>query len=99
MTMEAIQSLRDGLTVAELLKGLGIAFVVGRFLPSFVETGSSIKKSSSYSSLRAEIVKLTGLFSLYLVARSWLALVDRYVPDPYLVSIELDRFSPYLSGS
>jgi hypothetical protein len=38
-------------------------------------------------SLRTEVVTTTGLFILFLAAKCWLALVNTYVPEPYLVGI------------
>jgi hypothetical protein len=85
LAMDALQAVRHGLTLGELLKGLGIAFALGRLLSPGSESG--LNKAGLLSPLhRADVVKTAGFFSLFLAARSWLAFVDRYAPEPYLVS-------------
>lgn len=79
--METIRTLAASLSVSELVKGLIIAVVLSRFLPSRFTTNDG--KSSS---LWNEVIKVSGFFSLFVVGRAWLGLVDHYVPEPYLVS-------------
>ncbi|KAK3352264.1 glycosyltransferase family 59 protein [Lasiosphaeria hispida] len=81
--MGTLQVLRERLTAAELLKGLGIAVLLGRFLPTTL--ARQRKGSLTWnSSIVLDVVTATGFFFLFLVARSWLALVDHHVPEPYL---------------
>ncbi|KAK3903732.1 glycosyltransferase [Staphylotrichum tortipilum] len=82
--MEVIQTLCETLTVAELGKGLGTAFLLSRFLVSSTGKGPTSGGFWSISSPRNEAIKTACFFALFLAARSWLALVDRYVPEPYL---------------
>lgn len=84
--METLHALREGLPLGELIKGLGIALMLSRFLPPFWRGGQNLPGSPSSSSLWAEAIKTGGFFLIFLAARSWLALVNRHVPDPYLVS-------------
>lgn len=83
--MEALQALREGLTLVELAKGLVIALVLGRCLVSSSETAQKSHVFPFSASSRAQAAKTAGFFSIFLAARSWLALVDKYVPEPYLV--------------
>lgn len=73
---------------AELFRGLGVAFVFGRFLLPRMEKGPGTHHTatSPSSSLRGETIKTLGFFFLFVAARSWLALVDKHVPGPYLAS-------------
>lgn len=71
---------------AELLQGLGLAFILGRFLPPYSPKGSKSNVISLSLSLPAEAIKTAGFFSIFVAAKAWLALVDKYVPEPYLVS-------------
>jgi hypothetical protein len=87
LTMEALQTLRETLTVFELLKGLHIAFLLGRILAWSTRKDSTANNGLwSITSPRREAIQTAAFFALYLAGRSWLALVDRYVPEPYLVS-------------
>ncbi|KAL2016327.1 hypothetical protein VTK56DRAFT_3868 [Thermocarpiscus australiensis] len=82
--MEPLGPVLEDLTFFELLKGLVISVVLGRFLvlPSRrVQVAPGHRISSTLST---EITKTAGFFFIFLTARSWLALVDRYVPEPYL---------------
>ncbi len=84
--MESLQALRQTLTVFELLKGLHISFLLGRLLAASTRKDSPGTSFWSVSSPRREAIQTASFFALYLAGRSWLALVDRYVPEPYLVS-------------
>jgi alpha-1,2-glucosyltransferase len=83
--MEGIWAVRETLHIAELLKGLAVACALGTFLaPPSRKTSNSSKVSSP--SLPEQLLQITGFLCLFVAARFWLALVDRYVPEPYLVS-------------
>ena len=73
--MEAFEVVRRALTPIELLRALWIAvsltLVVGR--------GKEI------SSKKTEAAIAGGFLAVFLFGRSWLALVNHYVPEPYLV--------------
>ncbi|AEO70709.1 glycosyltransferase family 59 protein [Thermothielavioides terrestris NRRL 8126] len=96
--MDALQAVRHGLTLGELLKGLGIAFALGRLLSPGSESG--LNKAGLLSPLhRADVVKTAGFFSLFLAARSWLAFVDRYAPEPYLDEVfHIPQAQAYCEG-
>jgi alpha-1,2-glucosyltransferase len=85
--MEAIQTIRESLGISELLNGLALAFTLRRSFAPFPGQGSNPNNPSSSISLRTEVVTTTGLFILFLAAKCWLALVNTYVPEPYLVGI------------
>jgi len=80
--MAAVDQLR--VSAAEVLQGLGLAFILGRFLPPYSPKPNAIP---SYLSLRADTIKTAGFFFIFVATKSWLALVDRHVPEPYLVSL------------
>lgn len=82
--MAAAHELR--VSVAELLQGLGFAFILGRFLPPYSPKESKSNAIFLPLSLPAELIKTAGFFSIFVAAKAWLALVDKYVPEPYLVS-------------
>lgn len=83
--MEAFHAVGERLAPGELLTGLGLAFVLGRSISPSLVNGLN---SMDFLSLprKADIIKTSGIFSLFLLARTWLALVDKHVPEPYLVS-------------
>jgi alpha-1,2-glucosyltransferase len=85
--MEAIQTISESLSISELLNGLGLVFTLRRLFALFSGQGSNTGGFSSSLSLRTEVLTTTGLFILFLAAKCWLALVNNYVPEPYLVSI------------
>ena len=72
--MEALQVVRRAFSFRELLQGAGFATLVSQFVPD--GTTSEFRH-----------IALRGLIVLFLLARSWLALVDHYVLEPYLVSL------------
>ncbi|KAK0715290.1 DIE2/ALG10 family-domain-containing protein [Lasiosphaeris hirsuta] len=81
--MGTLQVLRESLTAAELLKGLGITVLLGRFLAT--TSARQQKGALTWNSpIALGAITTAGLFFLFLVARSWLALVDHHVPEPYL---------------
>ncbi|KAK4155846.1 glycosyltransferase [Chaetomidium leptoderma] len=82
--MEVVQTLRASLTFAELRNGLGIAFILGRFLTPSSKRGLDLSSPSFRS--RADVLTTAGFFALFLGAKSWLALVNKSAPEPYLVS-------------
>ncbi len=92
--MAALQTVPT--VAAELLRALGVAFVFGRFLLPRMEKGfgTNFTANSPSSSLRGETTKTLGFFFLFVASRVWLALVDKYVPEPYLVSS--GSYSSYL---
>ncbi|KAK5661220.1 hypothetical protein OQA88_11112 [Cercophora sp. LCS_1] len=71
--MEVLQALRGALTARELLKGATIALLLVQFLPR-----------STKSTPKTWTQVTVDTFVLFIFARSWLALVDHYVPEPYL---------------
>lgn len=89
--METAQLASHGLTVPGLFKGLAIAFILSRLLVTSSTNGFSLSGLRS-PSLRAGVLKTIGFFALFLAARVWLALVNKHVPQPYLVSICLPLF-------
>ncbi|KAK1755540.1 glycosyltransferase [Echria macrotheca] len=69
--MESLKAIRGALNIRELLAGAGSSALVLQFLPA--EVGDDTRR-----------IVLRGLFVLFLAIRSWLALVEHYVPEPYL---------------
>ncbi|KAK3307130.1 glycosyltransferase family 59 protein [Chaetomium strumarium] len=81
--MEGVWAVRERLPIVELLKGLAIACVLGSFLaPLSGKTSTSAKASPP--SIRVRLLQTVGFLCLFLAASAWLALVDKYVPEPYL---------------
>lgn len=89
--MEAIHTIRESVSISELLNGLGLVLTLRRLFASFSGQLSNAGNSSPSLSLRTEVITTSGLFILFLAAKCWLALVNTHVPEPYLVSI-----CPYL---
>lgn len=80
--MEALQVLREQLNAGELLKGLGIAYLFAHFL---VASYASYSPSTQSSWPRTVAIATIGFSLIFVFARSWLALVNHYSPEPYLV--------------
>jgi hypothetical protein len=79
--MEALQFIREGLTLPDLAKGLVTVFV----LVNFQRVYSPLNSPSRRRWQRIDYLSLAGFTFLFLFAKSWLALVTRYAPEPYLV--------------
>jgi alpha-1,2-glucosyltransferase len=89
--MEVIQTLRQG-PLSDVLQALLLALVVGRFVVSGEQTPRLKGSSSSISKMQATVA--TGFFGIALASRAWLALVNKYVPEPYLVCLTLNFEAP-----
>ncbi|KAL2129631.1 hypothetical protein VTI74DRAFT_7512 [Chaetomium olivicolor] len=84
---------------AEVFKGLVVAFVLGRFLTASPENFSSILRVPLLSSFHSGALKTFGFFTLFLAARSWLALVSRNAPEPYLDEVfHIPQAQTYCEG-
>ena len=83
--MEAFQVVREALTPRELLNAWNIGFILSHFLL----LGKAVRWTSS---LRALFHVTAGFIGLFMLARSWLALVNHFVPEPYLVSQAPPKF-------
>ena len=83
--MDIISTVRESLTLKELFQAhLVILILAGSLLPL-----SAQRHNDSLFLLlrwkRINVLWITGLVGIFFFARVWLALVDKYVPDPYLV--------------
>lgn len=74
--MEALGVVREALTRVELLRPLWISASL-----TFV-----LSRGEGITSRKAQATIASGFAAIYLLGRSWLALVNHYVPEPYLVS-------------
>ncbi|KAK4099202.1 glycosyltransferase family 59 protein [Parathielavia hyrcaniae] len=83
-TMESIQTIRQGLTPAEVAKGLAVALVLSHFSAPWTREEPRPARVSPWLTFWAQKLKTACFFSLFLAARSWLALVNKHVPEPYL---------------
>ncbi|KAK3312362.1 DIE2/ALG10 family-domain-containing protein [Apodospora peruviana] len=98
--MEVIQVLRDSLTLSELVKGAAISLVLSRFLaPSSTPHKSRSKTTKWQSRISNDTANFGGFFFIFLFARSWLAMVDKLVPDPYLDEVfHIPQAQKYCEG-
>ncbi|KAK4125854.1 glycosyltransferase family 59 protein [Parathielavia appendiculata] len=97
--MERIQAIRQELTAAEVVKGLAVALVLSHFLAPWTYTKSTPTQVSPSSTVWAQAFKAGSFFSLFLAARSWLALVNTYVPEPYLDEVfHIPQAQAYCEG-
>ncbi|KAM7184484.1 DIE2/ALG10 family domain containing protein [Rhypophila sp. PSN 637] len=96
--MEALRVVGGAsLTPSELLRGLTIAVVFSRFLSPRSADNTLIPtwKLNKFT----EVIKISGFFFLFLFARSWLGLVDHYVPEPYLDEVfHIPQAQTYCQG-
>lgn len=88
--MESIWSLPQGLPPDDVVTGLAIALFLGRYLLPVKEKQQSPMATSS-TSPRTQVIAIISFSALWLASRWWLALVDKYVPEPYLVGSTLRR--------
>lgn len=86
--METLRLLLNGMG-HEVTKGLLLAFVLSRFLDRFSQKAPNPPATIPSSSKRATLVKTVGFFLIFQAARVWLALLDKHVPEPYLVSARI----------
>ncbi|KAK3379127.1 DIE2/ALG10 family-domain-containing protein [Lasiosphaeria ovina] len=90
--MPVLEALREGLQLKELLRGLGLAVVLARCIPPVSITGNRAIFSGG-------AIKAGGFFLVFLVARSWLALVSGFVPEPYLDEVfHVPQAQTYCAG-
>lgn len=75
--MDALRVLMETSTFNEVLRGLAISILLAKL------TQSTISSSKSQGST---FITASGFILIYFFARSWLALVNHYAPEPYLVS-------------
>ncbi|KAK4213944.1 DIE2/ALG10 family-domain-containing protein [Rhypophila decipiens] len=95
--METLRVVGASLTASELLRGLTIAVVFSRFLSSRSADKTLIPtwRLNKFT----EIIKISGFFLLFIFARSWLGLVDHYVPEPYLDEVfHIPQAQTYCQG-
>lgn len=74
--MEALRVVRGALTQVELLRALWIAASLTLVL----------SRGKGITSRKAQAAISGGFAVIFLFGTSWLALVNHYVPEPYLVS-------------
>ncbi|KAK0721947.1 DIE2/ALG10 family-domain-containing protein [Lasiosphaeria miniovina] len=90
--MPVLEALIEGLQVKELLRGLGLAVILARCIPPVSITGNKAIFSGG-------TIKAGGFFLVFLVARSWLALVNDFVPEPYLDEVfHVPQAQTYCAG-
>lgn len=82
--MEVIQALRQG-PLSDVLQALLLALVVGRLVVPEHQTPRLKGTSSPLFNINSTVA--TGFFIIALASRFWLALVNKYVPEPYLVRL------------
>jgi hypothetical protein len=70
------QASSKGLWPAKLLRGLLLAFMLDAF----------VRPAKPSQSFRTRAISIAGSVLLFVIAGSWLRLVDTYVPEPYLVT-------------
>lgn len=83
--MEALEAIRQALTLTELTKASFILFILTQGFGSFVLSQGRAAFLKDNTRLFSKSIKIAGFFFLFILSRSWLALVDKYVPEPYLV--------------
>jgi alpha-1,2-glucosyltransferase len=74
--MEALGVVRGALTPAELLRALWIA----------VSLTLVLSRGEGITSRKTQAAITSGFIAIFLFGRSWLALVNHYVPEPNLFS-------------
>lgn len=74
--MEALGVVREALTRVELLRALWISASL-----TFV-----LSRGKGITSRKAQAAITSGFAAIFIFGTSWLALVNHYVPEPYLVS-------------
>lgn len=74
--MDALRVLLETSTFNEVLRGLAISILLAKL----VKPTTTISKSQDSTFITA-----SGFLLIYFFARSWLALVNHYAPEPYLV--------------
>ncbi|KAM7212996.1 DIE2/ALG10 family domain containing protein [Rhypophila decipiens] len=95
--METLRVVGASLTASELLRGLTIAVVFSRFLSPRSADKTLVPTWKLNKS--TEVIKISGFFFLFLFARSWLGLVDHYVPEPYLDEVfHIPQAQTYCQG-
>ncbi len=77
--MEVLEAVAKAFTFREIAKGLFISALFYHFIHP---TNPQLKRVSSWT---AYVISFCGFFFIYLLGRSWLAVVTEYVPEPYLV--------------
>jgi alpha-1,2-glucosyltransferase len=83
--MEAIQALRQALPWGDVLTSLANAWGMSHYLARSAKEQPNLTSKSSWASFGVGAIVPLGFFALSLASRSWLALVNKYVPEPYLV--------------
>ncbi|KAL2177808.1 glycosyltransferase family 59 protein [Thermothelomyces heterothallicus CBS 202.75] len=97
--MGSIWSLRQGLPLGDVLVGLAIAWVLSRCLQPPTIKQQSPRPPSSSTPFKTQIITTFGFFVLWLASRWWLALVDKYVPEPYLDEVfHIPQAQKYCAG-
>ena len=72
---DALRVLLDASTFNEVVRALAISVLLAKLVP-----GSNNPKAQD-----STVITSSGFFLVYLFARCWLALVNHYAPEPYLV--------------
>ena len=71
--MDALRVLLETSTFNEVLRGLAISILLAKLV------------SSNAKAQDSTFITASGFLLLYFFSRSWLALVNHYAPEPYLV--------------
>ncbi|KAK3491976.1 Dol-P-Glc:Glc(2)Man(9)GlcNAc(2)-PP-Dol alpha-1,2-glucosyltransferase [Neurospora crassa] len=88
--MDALRVLLETSTFNEVLRGLAISILLAKL------TQSTISSSKSQGST---FITASGFILIYFFARSWLALVNHYAPEPYLDEVfHIPQAQTYCKG-
>ncbi|KAK4110307.1 glycosyltransferase family 59 protein [Canariomyces notabilis] len=83
------QTSSKGLWPAKLLRGLLLAFLLDAF----------VRPTKPSQSSRTRAISIAGSVLLFVIAGSWLRLVDTYVPEPYLDEVfHIPQAQTYCAG-
>lgn len=72
--MDALRVLLETSTFNEVLRGLAISILLAKLVPN-----NAKGEDATY-------ITASGFALIYVFGRAWLALVNHYAPEPYLVS-------------
>ncbi|CCC09152.1 unnamed protein product [Sordaria macrospora k-hell] len=85
--MDALRVLLETSTFNEVVRGLAISILLAKLVPSGAKSQDST------------FITASGFLLLYFFARSWLALVNHYAPEPYLDEVfHIPQAQTYCEG-
>ncbi|KAK1783008.1 DIE2/ALG10 family-domain-containing protein [Copromyces sp. CBS 386.78] len=85
--MDALRVLLETSTFNEVLRGLAISILLAKLVPSSAKAQDST------------FITASGFLLIYFFARSWLALVNHYAPEPYLDEVfHIPQAQTYCGG-